>query len=431
MDGFLKAFWQRVAILIAHHEKVLLALLSVVIVISGTFWYRQATRSQNGLPTAGGTYVEGITGGEAEAQLIASKITKAGLFTFDKQGNLQNLLIDGWTVNADKTEYHFHLLGDVSSSEILDALNQNVDVFGQAIIEANGQDISIKLAQSDPDVPLLLTEPLFDYGPYKLSKLSNETTVLTRSTRAHAVSAYLNKIVIQNYGSEDELKVAIEKNRIDGATLSDNTFTNENFDTVSLKLPEYYVLIFNINRTPFRTSSYRQQVIQANGAAQDAFSLTVEDQEPYLTLANNLVASWKNAGIPVTLSIKSQSDIQSKIAPSRDFQALLTGINYGYEYNPYYIWSSTQIRPPGNNLSGIKNDQIDAILNQIGEETNVVRRQTLIDGLHQTLKDQSVAVVLQQQQSNILVSKGVGFVAPASLIAAEDKWDSVAWWWQK
>lgn len=431
MQNLPKLLWQRFGDILSQHEKVLLALLSIVIVISGTFWYRQANRSNNGLPSAGGTYVEGITGGEAQAQLIASKITKAGLFIFNQQGDLQNLLIDNWSVNTDKTEYHFQLLTDISSSEITSALNQNGDIFGQAIITADKQDLSIKLAQPNPDVPLLLTEPIFDYGPYKLSKLSSETTVLTRNTRAHAASAYLNKIVIQNYGSENELKNAISKNRVDGATLSDGSYINDNFDSVSLNLPEYYVLMFNVNRAPFRDTGYRQQVIQGSASAQKAFTLTVENQEPYLTLANSLVASWKNVGIPVTLSVQSQTDILSKIAPSRDFQALLTGVNYGYEYDPYYIWSSTQIRPPGNNLSGIKNDQIDGIINQIQQATNVVSRQNLVDGLHQTLKDQSVAVVMQQQKSITLVSKGVGFVAPKTLMNPDDKWNTVGWWWQK
>lgn len=431
MNNLAKLLWQRLAVLINHHEKILLALLSVVIVISGTIWYQQASRSHNGLPSAGGTYVEGITGGEAEAELIASKITKAGLFTFDQQGNLQNLLVDNWTVNADKTEYHFHLLPDVSSSEITGALGQNIDIFGQAIVAADGQDLSIKLAQANADVPLLLTQPLFDYGPYKLSKLSSETTVLTRNTRAHAVSAYLNKIVIQNYGSVDELKTALAKDRVDGATLPDSTFSNSNYASVALNLPEYYVLMFNINRAPFRDQSYRAQVIQNNSAAQKPFTLTVENQEPYLTLANTLMAAWQKAGIPVTLSVQSQADIQNKIAPSRDFQAILTGVNYGYEYDPYYIWSSTQIRPPGNNLSGVKNDQVDSLITQIQAATNIATRQGLITTLHQTLQDQSVAVVLQQQTSTVLVSNNVGFVAPKSMIAPEDKWNAVAWWWQK
>lgn len=76
----------KVSSLVAQYEKILLAVLSVVIVISGTFWFRQFAGSQGSSPTIGGTYVDGIVGGEREVQTIASKLTKSGLFAIDAQG---------------------------------------------------------------------------------------------------------------------------------------------------------------------------------------------------------------------------------------------------------------------------------------------------------------------------------------------------------
>ncbi len=427
----IQALGRRVGKFLSDYEKVLLAVLSVIIVISGTVWYKSFSKTQNGQPSVGGTYIEGVVGGKDEAQAIAAKITKAGLFTIDQNGDLQNLLITSYTANADKSVYDFNLLPDIDGNEIKNALNDNSDFFSNAVVTLAGTDLKMTLAQPNPDIPLLLTEPIFDYGPYTLSKLSDTTTILTRNTRAHAANAYLNKIVIMTYKNEDDLKQAIKRGKVDGATLNDSSFTASGFTSQTISFPEYYVLMFNQNVLPFKDSAYRHKVIANDNTANKPFTLTVANQEPYLTLANNLVATWKAAGIPVTLDARDVNEIQQSIAPSRNFQAILTGVNYGGEYDPYYIWSSTQIRPPGNNLTGVKDDQIDANITQIQQTANILQRQSLILSLHQLLGSQNVAEVLSQQKTNILVSDNFSFVAPQTAMTPLDKWLSVGLWWGK
>ncbi len=426
-----RAIGHRVSKFLSEYEKVLLAILSVVIVITGTVWYRSFSKTQNGQPASGGTYIEGIVGGKEEAQAIAAKITKAGLFTFNSNGDLQNLLVSSYTVSADKSVYDFTLLPDINGDEIKNALIENSDYFSNAAVTLNGNVLKMTLSEPNPDIPLLLTEPIFDYGPFTLSKLSDTTTILTRNTRAHATNAYLNKIVIMSYKTEDELKQALTKGKVDGATLHDSSFKTSGYTNQDILFPEYFVLMFNQNVVPFKDVKYRQKILATDGTAKTPFTLTVANQEPYLTIANNLVASWKAAGIPVALDAKDINEIQHSIAPSRNFQAILTGINYGGEYDPYYIWSSTQIRPTGNNLSGTKNDQIDALIAQIQQNTNILKRQALIKELHQLLTSQGVATVLSQEKGVVIMSENISFVQPLTAMNTMDKWLSVGSWWVK
>src|SRR3989338_7995506 len=199
-----KKSWRRTARFVGAHEKVLLAILAIVIVISGGFWYRQFSNNNSDSPTVGGTYVEGMINDKKELSQITTRLTKTGLLTFSSDGQLEGQLADKWTVSDDKSEYRFTLADGVDRDEIVDVLQQRSDVIGEAEIRPDlERDIIVKLVVPSPSFLLLITRPLFDYGPYKLGKSNDQTAVFTRSTKKKAVSAYINKIIIHSYEGED------------------------------------------------------------------------------------------------------------------------------------------------------------------------------------------------------------------------------------
>src|SRR5438132_1501595 len=96
LDNFLrrpKQVTKQVVRLLGLYEKVILAMLAVVIVISGTFWFRQFAAGHGATPGAGGSYVEGIVGDEQDVRQLSLRLTKAGLFGFDTTGKLENVLV--------------------------------------------------------------------------------------------------------------------------------------------------------------------------------------------------------------------------------------------------------------------------------------------------------------------------------------------------
>ncbi len=426
-----RVLWQRLGELVNAYEKVLLALLSVVIVLSGTLWFKQFSKTQTDHPTAGGTYVEGIVGGREGVEAIAAKVTKAGLFTVSRSGELVNLLVDSWTVNPEATQYKFILKDGVSGAEIQAALEENSDVIDQAAVTLEGRELTLTLPSPNPNLPLILTQPFFDYGPYKVSKITSKTTIFTRNTRPLAVTPYINKVIIHTFENNAALEKAIQKHQVDGAALEDKQLENSDYSNQTLALPLYYALIFNINQAPFRDTDFRRQVIDSRGPSSKTFRLTVADSEPYRQLAEGLITSWKAAGLQVTLDVRPLEEIQQKTAPTRDFQLLLTGISYASGLDPYYLWHSSQIRPPGNNLSGIKSAKIDTILGQIRSTNNIEERHNLINALHEVVKEEAVAVILKQETGEFVVSKNIHFVPPLLPISISDRWQSIALWWAR
>lgn len=429
--SFIKKPWRRLGRIIAKHEKVLLAILAVVILISGGFWYRQFSQKDASQPTIGGTYVEGIVFDKDKKELnqITMRLTKAGLLGFSDEGNLEPQLAEKWSTNDTKTEFRLTLEANIDRGEIVDALQQRSDLLGNVDVKADAErDIVLTVTESNPSLPLLLTRPMFDYGPYKLGKANDQTTVFSRNTRKGALAAYINKIIIHTYPNNDELKDALVRNRIDGAVLPSSNETIKKYQRIEIGLNRYYAVMFNINKVPFRDVALRQALISNATASAQPFSLTTPDQEPYKSLSQELVAKWQTLGAKVELDLRPLEEVTGSIGPTRNFQALLIGIDYGAELDPYYIWHSTQVRATGNNVTGVRDEAVDTLVNQIRSTLDVSDREDLITQLHQLLATKGVALILQGEKVEYYLSNKIHFVVPTLPKSSADRFLLAAQW---
>lgn len=413
------------------NEKLLLALLAVVIVISGSLWYKQYFNISNSGPSAGGTYVDGIVGDSTDLDLIAVKLTKSGLFTFDNEGQLVNHLVDGWDVNIDNTRYTFDLIKDISSEEIVSQLNNSLELFGPAVINDEGDGvISVELGVSNPNLPLLFTQPIFDYGPYKLSKLSDKTAIFTRNNKEHAIVPYINKIVIHIFSNEELLLDSLNKGKIDGAKLL-TVNSLDDYKTITYNSPSYYSVVLNINKSPFRDRVYRNKLVTGQAVPANSVTLTVADEDQLVIVADQVRAIWESQGLSVVIEVKTPDEIATDTGPTRDFQALLTGISYGPELDPFYLWHSSQIRPPGNNLSGIKDDRIDNLISQIESEFSMIKRYEKIEVLHRYLMEEGVVQIINQVTQQFIVNDDIVVSKPYIPLSDIDRWQAVHQWYIK
>lgn len=420
---------RRVGKFVQNNEKLLLALLAVVIVVSGGLWYREYFNVDG--PAPGGTYVDGIVGGPDELDMVAAKLTKTGLFSVDQDGEIQNQLIDNWSANADKTKYTFDLKNDINSFEITDGLNQNLELFGPGFVNDDGNGvISVSLSSPNPNLPILLAQPLFDFGPYKLSKKSNTTAIFTRNTNELAPKPYINKIVVHLFPDEESLKEALRKHKIDGAHLNTNELI-DGYNQVIYETASYYGVVLNINRSPFRATSYRQKLVNGKPVTKSSAVLTVADEEPLKTIAKDVKKAWEKQGLSVKIDIQPVAKISEEISPSRNFDALLTGISYLPELDPFYLWDSSQIRPPGNNISGIKDDKIDKLISQIEAEFSLAERYQKIDELHKYLESIGVLQLLSPITQQFLVDDNVVVARPYLPLSIRDRWQSITQWYLK
>lgn len=386
------------------HEKVILAGLAVIIIVSGTWWFRQFSKNTN--PSVGGTFVEAVVRDADELSQLTIRLTKSGLFRFNEQGEVVNQLVSSWSVNADKTEYRFKLLPEIDPASIISQADQNASVLDQPLVSENNGEIVFEMPEPSPSLPLLLTEPIFDYGPYKSQKATEVTAIFVRRSESWASPAFVNKVIIQIVDTAEKRDQLLAKSKIDGY-IGKNLPADVEKTAFPLKFPRFYGVIFNINKAPFRDANIRKGVTAGRADKPVSFTLTTVDKEPQRTLATRLVSEWQVAGIKAEVKYVSLDDMRDKVIAPRDFQAVLTGIDYGAEMDPYFLWHSSQIRPPGANYSGIKSPTVDGLIVQTRESLNANTRMDLIKQLHQELQSEGVALILSQDSTNLYLSDRV------------------------
>lgn len=405
-----------------------MAALSVIIVVSGSVWYRQyASNGQSG-PSVGGTYVEGIIGGRDHLEVVAAKLTKAGLFSLNSSGGVENLLIDSYQANTDQTSFDFTLKKGISADEISADLERNIGILGEASTRVDGQHLIVDMATPNPNLPLLLTQPLFDFGPYKLSSITDKTAIFTRNTKENALKTYINRIVVHAYADQNTLDQALKRQKIDGAVASDaSSASPKGYQIESYELTRCYDLVLNTNVSPFRNVDERKKLLAGTPGSIKSFTLVVPDEEPYLTLANQQITAWQSIGVTVQVEKKPTEDF-TNIMLGRSFQAVITGVDYGTELDPYYVWDSTQIRPPGNNVSGMRSTTVDTFIARIRASNSLVERRNMLESLDALVLDEGAAKELQDAKGNMFIAKGVNFVAPFSALTPDDHWQTIHLW---
>lgn len=414
--------------LIASYEKVILALLAIVIVVSGSYWFNQYSVGGRKDSVVGGTYVEGIIGGQEEMQMITARLTKTGLFRFDNDGQLKPSLIENWSVNADLTEYRFRLRKEINGNEIIEDFKRSGSLLGspEVLLESNNE-LLIKLKEPNPNVPILLTQPMFRYGAYRINKISERSVIFSRNTREGAIKAFINKIIIYTFDSKEELNRVLQKRRLDGAQI-EIVPQDKNYIKQEIAFPRFVTLLFNTNKTPFRDANARRALIDTGTANMEPFTLTVPDKETYHSIARSIVERWQNNGIEVNLEFKSVEEIINKIGPGRTFQAMITTIDYGAEYDPYLLWHSTQVRLPGLNVTGVRDSVVDSLIERLRSTYNIAERRQLVEALHNQLHDLGVAKIIKQETESFVISQSIRYQPPWVSISALDRFQAITRW---
>jgi len=132
-------------------------------------------------------------------------------------------------------------------------------------------------------------------------------------------------------------------------------------------------------------------------------------QNPQVTA---LIDQLKKHGWTIRLETVETVEFSAKLLPSRSFQAAIIGLDYGFEIDPVYFWHSSQIRPPGNNITGVKLDEIDAQIEVIRTTNDIKEKIRLLNEFHAKLTEMGIIKILSQDEAKLFVSDDIRFEPP-------------------
>lgn len=291
------------------HERIVLAVLGVVLVVSATMvTVRTYHNNTNLIPQSGGSYTEAsfgqphylnpILAPASDLDIDITQLVYAPLFSLDASLNLQNELADRYELSGDHKTYTIYLKHGVAwhdgqpftaddvvftirSIQTPDYGSPLLNAFqGVEVSKIDDYTVTFKLKQ--PYAPFLssLTVGMVPHhvwenvapknaalaeqmlkpvgtGPYKFSKITTRRKTgeiisleLIRNPAYFGSRPYLDSIIFTFYPSHEEAFQALESGRADGVgflplQLFQQATQRQNLTTKRLLLPQYFALFFN------------------------------------------------------------------------------------------------------------------------------------------------------------------------------------------
>ena len=117
--------------------------------------------------------------------------------------------------------------------------------------------------------------------------------------------------------------------------------------------------------------------VRRKGGTRLAFALSTTNDASRVAIAVDLSKQWRAIGAEVDVQPLEASTFISGYVLPRKFEAALVTVDPGPDPDPYPFWHSSQIAPPGLNLSDYSDPRIDDRTERARQTTDTARRRDL------------------------------------------------------
>lgn len=167
-----------------------------------------------------------------------------------------------------------------------------------------------------------------------------------------------------------------------------------------------------------------------------AFSLVVNAANAgHLRLARGLAEQWAAVGVEARVEPLPWDEIVANRLPRREFEAVLLSWELPLGRDRRELWHSSAAAPGGGNPSGLRDAEVDAILDRLRAESDPVKLTESTAALHRALARLQPALFLCDSGRIVTVKKGAiamrppGSDAPVPVTVGKGGLrDSRPWW---
>lgn len=419
-------------------ERIILAGCILVATVAGVLWgYRWWLNTTTPIPVAGGTYTEGIVAASVgDVQPTIDQLTNVGFVQFDVTGSLTAAAATKWEVAEDGKRYIFTMHESLSKEVIEQAIADHRDVFPDIETQVTDErSVIFTLKQSFAPFLATTATPIFPVGPYEVVERERGTVRLVARANPLLGTPYLQEITLKIYPDSFNLTQALSSGDIEGvADISsvENDRLVTRLATYELRLPRKIYLFFNTDRPALKSADVRRKLRdhQTLEAPIDLTLVTLASPRNE-ELAQQIVTSWKELGVRVTVESRTATELNNDVVPNRSYDALIYGLDFGADPDPYPFWHSSQIGTEGLNLSNFANLDADRLLEQARQSTDQVKRAELYGKFQEIFTQEAPAIELEQITVTFGTDKDLQGVASLDGRTIADRYDFIADWYRK
>jgi ABC-type transport system substrate-binding protein len=383
-------------------------------------------------PVIGGTYTEGvITDSPTKVERIIARLTNIGLTYRDTDGSIKPAIAERWDITNDNKTYTFHLRDGYSASGLLSTIQNSKTLWTGVTINAPDES-TLQFVLPEP-LSLFLpttTTPLFPFGPYKVIKRDDREVILRSNTEFALGEPYIQKIIIKQFESRDQLVKAAKNGEINGTADFDETIPAR-FKEHMVSLPRYYVLFLNLTRPAFKKQEDRERVVQLKDGNEVKYTLLTAQSGISSDLADSFAREANGKKIVLEVQKKNTVALQREEIQKREFDLLLYGINYGVEPDYYPFWHSSQVSNNGFNITGVKDKELDTLLETARKEQDTTKRHELTKKIEDHLSNKSYQKIMHQEQTKFWMGNSIKGMEYGTMDEANDRFQLVWRWYIK
>lgn len=162
-----------------------------------------------------------------------------------------------------------------------------------------------------------------------------------------------------------------------------------------------------------------------------AFELVVPDWPELMRTADLLREDWQAIGVRVEVKVLSQADLQQNVVRPREYEALLFGQGSMLDPDPYSFWHSSQKTDPGLNLAFYENKEVDGLLADAREMTDVAKRREAYQKFQEIISLEHPAVFLYSPSYLYVVSDIVQGIRVHPINSPSDRLSDITSWYIK
>jgi ABC-type transport system substrate-binding protein len=161
------------------------------------------------------------------------------------------------------------------------------------------------------------------------------------------------------------------------------------------------------------------------------FSLLTVDQPRMVEVANLLKEQWRALGAEVEIKKFPISQLEQEFIKPRNYEALLFGEVLGAIPDPLPFWHSSQKKDPGLNLAIYENKEVDKLLEEIRESSDLEVRAEKLITFQNILIGDVPAIFLYCPDHIYLVSKEIKGIDVEKIVDPSKRFSGVENWYIK
>ena len=169
--------------------------------------------------------------------------------------------------------------------------------------------------------------------------------------------------------------------------------------------------------------------IRERGGVALRFSIVTNDNPGRVSVGKDVVDQWRGIGIGVDLLVVGLSDLLQGYVIPRRFDAVLYGVDTGYDPDGFPMWHSSQIDEDGLNLASYSQPEMDRILREARRTTDISERKRLYSQFQRLFNQEVPSIILYHPGYTYWVNKNVKGVDPGVLFEPSSRFRNIKEWY--